>query len=95
MERSTDVIGLVAPHVESRHEGQVQIVNADAFEWSPPAGQRFSVAWHDIWPNPHEAGVLEQARQLEEHYAPHCDWQGSWVREYRATEEAEKIARAG
>ena len=95
IERSADVISLVAPSLEQRYQGQIEIINADAFVWLPPSEQRFSVAWHDIWPNPHQPGVMAEAEQLEQHYAPYCAWQGSWVRDYRATEDAEKIARAG
>jgi hypothetical protein len=95
IERSADVIGLVAPPLESRYDGRIEVINADAFEWLPPTGQRFSVAWHDIWPNPHQPGVLAQAERLECRYAPCCAWQGNWVREYRAAEDVEKIAMAG
>jgi hypothetical protein len=95
IERSSDVIDLVAPALESRYGKRFEVVNADAFDWLPPAGQRFSVAWHDIWPNPHEPGVLAQAERLENRYQPCCDWQGNWVRDYLATEEAERVARAG
>lgn len=95
IERSADVISLVARPLENRYGGQIEVINGDAFEWLPPPGQRFSVVWHDIWPNPHEPGVLAQAERLERRYAPYCAWQGSWVRDYRAIEEAAKTARAG
>ena len=95
IERSADVIGLVAGPLENRYGGQIEVINGDAFEWLPPPGQQFSVVWHDIWPNPHEPGVLAQAERLESRYAPYCAWQGSWVRDYRAAEEAEKSAGAG
>ena len=95
IERSADVIGLVAPSLESRYDGQIEVINADAFKWLPPPERRFSVAWHDIWPNPHEPGVLAQAEQLERRYAPYCGWQGNWVRDYRAAEKTRKFARAG
>ena len=94
IERSADVIGLVAPALENRYGEQFEVINADAFEWLPPPGQRFSVAWHDIWPNPHEPGVLAEAERLESRYQTCCDWQGNWVRDYLATEEAENVARA-
>jgi hypothetical protein len=95
VERSTDVIGLVTPALENRYGEQFEVINADAFEWLPPPGRRFSVAWHDIWPNPHESGVLAEAERLESRYQTCCDWQGNWVRDYLATEEAENVARAG
>jgi hypothetical protein len=94
IEYSADVIGLVAPALKSRYDGQIEIINADAFEWLPPPGRRFSVAWHDIWPNPHEPGVLAQAEWLERRYAPYCAWQGNWIRDYRAAEEDGKTTRS-
>jgi hypothetical protein len=87
VERSTDVIRLVAPSLKERYNGRIEVINADAFEWLPPPGRRFSVAWHDIWPNPHEPGLLEQTERLEQRYAPYCAWQGNWIRDYRAAEQ--------
>lgn len=72
IERSADVIRLVAHSLEQRYRGQIEIINADAFKWLPSSGQRFSVAWHDIWPNPHEQGVMAQAERLEQRYGPYC-----------------------
>jgi len=92
IEKSAEVIRLVAPQLQRRYGAQVEVVNADAFEWIPPPGQWFSVAWHDIWPNPHEPGVLIQAERLERRYAPYCAWQGNWIREYLAAEQAGKYA---
>jgi hypothetical protein len=87
IERSADVISLVAPSLENRYNGRIEIINADAFEWLPPSGQRFTVGWHDIWPNPHEPGLLAQTEGLEQRYAPYCAWQGNWIREYHAAEQ--------
>ena len=92
VERSAEVIELVAAHLQQRYGDRVEIVNADAFTWQPPHGQRFSVGWHDIWPNPHERGVMKQAAELERRFAPLCDWQGNWVRAYRDTEDAARRA---
>ena len=92
IEKSVDVIELVAPRLQNHYSERFVVINADAYKWKPPAGQRFSVAWHDIWPNPHEPGVMTQATRLEQHYMPYCDWQGNWIREYRASESAGKIA---
>lgn len=48
LEKEPDVIKLVAPHMKDE---RIQIVEADAFEWKPPAGVKFDWAWHDIWPD--------------------------------------------
>lgn len=87
IERSSDVICLVAPSLKKRYRKRLKIIKADAFEWLPQPGQRFSVGWHDIWPNPHEPGLSVQTAQLERRYAPYCDWQGNWVRDYLAAEQ--------
>ena len=83
VEFSPDVIRLVAPHLLARHPGQVEIIEADAFEWEPPRGRRFSVGWHDIWPDPYTPENAGEMERLEERYRPWCDWQGFWPRAYR------------
>jgi hypothetical protein len=82
VERSDDVIRLVGPYLEHRYRDRVEIVHGDAFRWQPDAGRRFAVGWHDIWPDPHDRQAQAQAEQLESRFAPYCDWQGSWPREY-------------
>jgi len=82
VERSPDVIRLVGPYLEEWHPERVEIVEGDAFEWEPPADRHFSVGWHDIWPDPHEPIAQVGADELEARFAPYCDWQGSWPREY-------------
>ncbi len=84
VEASADVIRLVSDHLLGRLGGRLEIVHADAFDWSPPADSRYSIGWHDIWPNPQVPEAMQQAEQLERRYAPFCDWQGSWPREYLA-----------
>jgi hypothetical protein len=48
LEKEPDVIKLVAPHVAN---DKIEIVEADAFTWEPPADAKFDWAWHDIWPD--------------------------------------------
>lgn len=83
LEHSADVIRLVGPYLEGRHPGRVEIIEADAFTWKPPEGRRFTVGWHDIWPDPHPVQVTREIEQLREHYQPCCDWQGFWPEAYR------------
>ena len=84
VERSSDVIRLVAPHLVGARPGHVEVIEADAFSWSPPSAARFSVAWHDIWPNPYAPECAGEMGTLERRYEPFSDWQGSWPREYLA-----------
>ena len=68
----------------------LEVVHASAFDWHPPFGARYSVVWHDIWPNPFDPAGHPEMEILERRYAPYCDWQGSWSREcLRAEGQAE------
>jgi hypothetical protein len=80
LEKSADVIALTGPHMMARCGDRLEIVHTSAFDWKPPRGARFSVAWHDIWPKPDERYRAE-VELLEKKFAPFCDWQGSWTEE--------------
>ncbi len=82
VEFSPDVIRLVKPHLDSRYPGRVEVFEADAFKWEPPQGRRFTVCWHDIWPDPQAPGNAEEMQRLEERYRQWCDWQGFWPKSY-------------
>ena len=84
VERSPDVIRLVAPFLERRYGDQITVHEADAFHWQPGPGERFQVVWHDIWPNPWAPEAMEETVQLEARFGPFADWQGSWPRDYLA-----------
>jgi spermidine synthase len=89
IEQSADVIDLVAPYLRQRYDGRIRVLEADAFSWPNPAKQRFSVCWHDIWPDPSASTNTEEMVQLEKHYSPWCDWQGFWPAEYLKALEGE------
>lgn len=89
IELSSDVIRLAGPHLEARYGKRLRIVNADAYTWEPPRESRFSVIWHDIWPNPNDAATAAEMARLEKRYRDYCDWQGFWPREYNAAYEFE------
>ena len=59
---------------------RVEIINADAMEYCPPAGVTYNACWHDIWTDFATAN-LAQMDKLESKYRDICDWQGSWGRE--------------
>lgn len=82
IEQSADVIRLVADSLEQRYPGRVEIIEADALRWDPPADARFSVGWHDIWPNPYDATITAEMDAVERRYAACCDWQACWAREW-------------
>lgn len=84
LEQSPDVIRLVAPHLEARFAGRIEVIAGDAFSWRPSNGRRFSVAWHDIWANPYGAETAAEVERLREWHRPWCDWQGFWPETYLA-----------
>jgi hypothetical protein len=49
VELEQDVIDLVGPHVLEHGAGKVTIVQGDAFSWKPPKGEKYDLAWFDIW----------------------------------------------
>lgn len=80
VESSPDVIALVAPHLQSRHDGRLTVVQADIFSWRPPRGQRYSAAWFDIW-NTICADNLPEMRVLKRKFSRRTDWCGCWQEE--------------
>lgn len=79
IEKSADVIALVAHHWKTRYGNRLTIVHADAFDWKPPKKERYCVVWHDIWNNITSDNLPEMHR-LHRKYGRRCDWQGSWCR---------------
>lgn len=79
IEKSSDVIALVAPHIA---DNRVTIINADALEWRPKKGVRFDVVWHDIWTNVMNSDDKPIATKLRRAYGPRCGWQSCWSEEY-------------
>jgi hypothetical protein len=83
LEVAPEVIKLVGPYLERRYPGKITIVETSAFAWTPPAGRRFSVGWHDIWPDPYTEQNRHDIEQLENRYRQCCDWQGNWPAAYQ------------
>jgi len=77
IEKSSDVISLVGPHMLSRHPARLTIHKADVFEWKPPRDQRYSVAWFDIWNNICSTNLVEM-KKLERKYVHRAKWCGCW-----------------
>lgn len=80
VEASADVITLVAPHYRDKYPRQLEIVHADAYEYTPPRGVRYNAVWHDIWDDIC-ADNLEEMARLHRKYGRRADWQGSWGKE--------------
>ncbi len=80
IEKSVDVIDLVAPYFRDRYGHRFECINADAYEYRPPKGERYAVVWHDIWDYLCGDNLPEMAR-LHRKYGRRADWQGSWGKE--------------
>ncbi len=74
VELATEVIQLVAPYF---NDERLQIVNASAFDFIPPKGKKYDVAWHDIWTFI-EPDNLPQMDFLRAKYRPYCKRQMFW-----------------
>lgn len=79
LEKSLDVIALVAPHLLSRYGDRLEVIHTDAFTWMPPPDARYTVGWHDIWPNARDPVCCQESQSLVARYEPYCDWQGAWT----------------
>ena len=79
VEKSPDVIKLVAPYLQKEFGDKVKIVEADALEFHPPKGMRFGAVWHDIWDNICSDNLPEM-HKLHRRYGRKTEYQGSWGR---------------
>jgi len=77
IEKSEDVINLVASTYLK--DDRVDIINADAFEYKPPKGERYNAVWHDIWDYICGDNV-EEMKKLHRKYGRRADYQESWCR---------------
>lgn len=80
IEIEPDVIALTGPHYV---DDRLEIVNADAREWSPPKGRRYGAVWHDIWDNICRDN-LKEMQTFNRRYARRADWKGCWSQDLMA-----------
>ena len=79
IEKSQDVINLVGSYYEAKFGNRLEIINADAYEWIPPKGIKYSVAWFDIWDDICSDNLPEM-QKLHRKYGRKAEWKGSWCR---------------
>jgi spermidine synthase len=79
VERSTDVIALVASHYQERFGDRFELIQGDAFTWKPEKGRRWSFAWHDVW-DYICADNLPEMHKLHRRFGQRVNWQRSWCR---------------
>lgn len=76
IEKSEDVINLVAPHF---NDNRLTIINADAFTYKPPKDEKYDFVWHDIW-DYICADNLKEMSKLHRKYGRKTKWQDSWAK---------------
>lgn len=76
VEIDKDLIDLVWPHYAC---DRATIINASAFDYTPPKDSHFGAVWHDIWDDICEDNRPEMVR-LHRKFGRFADWQGSWGR---------------
>jgi predicted membrane-bound spermidine synthase len=77
IEISQDVINLVAPTF--KNDPRVEIIHADAFEWKPPKGIKYTCVWNDIWDDICGDNLPEMTK-LHRKYGKRTVWQDSWCK---------------
>lgn len=99
IEKSKDVIALVAPTYVEKYGNRLTIVNADIFEWSPPkcaiVAGGYDCAWFDIWNNLCTDNLAEMTR-LKRRYGRWAKWKGCWGEDllrHEARRQARQSAR--
>lgn len=81
IERSPDVIALVAVHLKGLPNGEkLEIIEDNAFTYKPPKHLRYGAVWHDIWDDICKDN-WPQMKTLHRRYGHKTIWQGSWSRE--------------
>ena len=76
IEKSEDVIKLVSPYF---NDERLIIINADAFSYLPPKGEKYDYVWHDIWDYITSDNLPEMAK-LHRKYGRRTMWQDSWAK---------------
>lgn len=77
------VIDAVSPwlvDVAAERGGVLVVHQGDAYGYQWPAGARWDVAWHDIWPSI-SVDNLKGMHRLHRRYGRRVSWQGSWCRQ--------------
>lgn len=79
VERSDEVLDLVASTYLEKYGDRLEIVQADALEWKPQSGTRFGVVWCDIWDTIDPDNWPEYVK-LTRRYQNRSDWRGCWAK---------------
>lgn len=88
IEKSEDVINLVADHYLKMFPGKVHVIHADIFEFNPY--EKYDCIWFDIW-NDIRLGNLPEMKQLRKKFKKYCTQSDCWsMYELKKQERQEK-----
>jgi hypothetical protein len=91
VEMSPDVIKLSGPHYQEKYGDRLTIIEANIFEWKPPKGEKWDVAWFDIWDDLCEDNLPEMTK-LKRKFGRRAAWKGCWSeREVRRRRDRERL----
>jgi hypothetical protein len=76
VEQSSEVAALIGPLIT---DDRVTVHVGDAYDIEWPAGTRWDLAWHDIWPTIDDENLPGMDR-LMARYKGRVGWQGCWQR---------------
>lgn len=79
IELEQDVIDLVGPHFAK--DPRVEIICADAYEYTPEKGERFDYCWHDIWDTIGSDNLPLMAKLGRRYGKRRSNAQGFWARD--------------
>jgi hypothetical protein len=82
IEKAPEVIELVGRHYLGRYGSErLTIIEADAYAYKPPRGEKYDTVWHDIWDDICTDN-LPLMTKLHRKYGRRTVWQGSWKKEF-------------
>ncbi len=90
LEQSRDVLELVAHRwLMPIYQDRLTVVQCDVLAYRPAKGERYDVAWFDIWPTV-SGDHWSEMKLLHRRWARRVGWQDSWRRG-----EMQRLARTG
>ena len=78
VEKSQDVIDLVAPHYA---DPKLQVVQGDIFSWRPPKGTTYDTLYFDVWADIASSN-LDQMARLHQAFKGYKRGPGSWMQSW-------------
>lgn len=98
VEKSSDVVELTWTRHFAKLEpiaSKTQIVQADILRWTPPVGEKYDVAWFDIWDDICADNLPQMATLHRKFCRRVTGWYGSWCKTHCEIQRDRDKARFG